>query len=170
MDDTNDIERARNRRVTELVTTIADALTSARELEDLVSIPEIMDAAMASLDRDTATRVIQFVVGGDGGIGGGAPLQKVVARLFREAPTLGPDQAPAVECHLMLRNSPAMLHGVLSVTPEGTLRLMTPTEMPDPHTGKPRTVLAEQFFDWDELVSIAMIREVTAAPSLIRSS
>ena len=92
------------------------------------------------------------------------PLRKVVERLFAEAPKLTApdgtpraDQAPALECHVVLQAGQA-IQGSLSVTPEGTLRLLAPNQIGKP----PRLVMVEHFFDWNQVADIAVVREVEA--------
>lgn len=100
------------------------------------------------------------------------PMELVLARLFAEAPKLEDasgnsvaGQAPALQCHIVLRPG-VTLQGVLSQTPEGMLRMLTPTQIPDPTGGRngARTVLAEQFFHVSDVVAVAIERPVTASP------
>lgn len=93
-------------------------------------------------------------------------MEVLIERLFAEAPKLeGSDgkpvegQAPALQCHIMLRPGHT-LQGALSITKEGMLRMLTPTEIPDPQTRRTKTVLAEQFFDYDDVVAIVLERDV----------
>ncbi len=85
--------------------------------------------------------------------------REVLRRLFDQAPKLegAPDQAPAFEAHVLLRGAPMQFSGILSTTPEGGLRLMTPTK----ENGKP--IMIEQFFDYSDVTSVAVVREVTAS-------
>jgi len=89
-------------------------------------------------------------------------MRQVIDRLFAEAPKLDgggkadPAQAPAIEVHILLRSgAPIQFSGVLSTTPEGTLRLMTPTKNGD---GKP--CMIEQFLDYADVTSVAVVRDV----------
>jgi hypothetical protein len=98
-------------------------------------------------------------------------IKRVLDRLFAEAPKLtdasgspDPTQAPALECHVMLRSGGA-IQGALSVTPEGTLRMLCPNQI-----GK-RPVMVEHFFDYEQIADIALFREVKAGegPRIITS-
>ncbi len=94
-------------------------------------------------------------------------MRQVIGRLFDEAPKLqtqdGKDdasQAPALEVHLLLRSgAPIQMSGILSTTPERTLRLMTPTK-----NDKGQPCMIEQFFDYSDVTSVAVVREVQATP------
>ena len=70
-------------------------------------------------------------------------------------------QAPAFECSVILRTLPMQLSGSLSRTPEGALRLLSPTEIQDTTTKRQKTVLAEQFFEIEDVVTIVLQRDVT---------
>jgi hypothetical protein len=92
-------------------------------------------------------------------------MRAVITRLFAEAPKLtGPDgtpdpkQSPALECTVVLKGG-FQLMGALSLTPEGTLRMLCPNEMGRP----PRPVMVEHFFDYEQVADIALIREVKAS-------
>lgn len=96
-------------------------------------------------------------------------MRYVIARLFAEAPKLTDedgspraDQAPALECHVVLTSGQQM-QGALSTTPEGTLRMMTPNQQIDPRTRQPMglPVMVESFFDYDQVSCIAVVRPVT---------
>jgi hypothetical protein len=107
---------------------------------------------------------------------GRKPMGKVIDRLFAEAPKLQDasgnpveGQAPALECVVVLATtSVPPISGVLSRTPEGALRMMSPAEIPDP-TKDPRTkatkpVLIEQFFEERDVIAVVLQRDVTASP------
>lgn len=103
-------------------------------------------------------------------------ISRVIDRLFAEADAtrgagLGADQAPALECYIVLRPG-VTIQGSLSDTPEGTLRMLSPVEVNDPN-GRPnakKLVMAEQFFERSEVVAIAMQRDITSTTSnLVRS-
>jgi hypothetical protein len=95
-------------------------------------------------------------------------MRKVITRLFAEntPPTVDgagkPDetQAPAMDVHILLRSASIQFSGILSTTPEGTLKLLTPVAQ----QGQP-PVMIEQFFDYADVVSVALVREVKATPS-----
>jgi hypothetical protein len=107
-------------------------------------------------------------------------MRATIARLFAEAPrmtlpdgTPDPSQAPALECYVLLRGCPAAIQGIVSTTPEGGLRMMTPSEVadkdapPPAHPRAPRPtkmVMIEQFFDYEDVITIAVQREVKASP------
>ncbi len=101
-------------------------------------------------------------------------MERLLERLFAEAPKMTdgagkPDdtQAPALNCHIILRSG-QMLQGSMSVTAEGLLKIGTVAEVPDPsakassfggsHTKK--LVLAEQFFSVNDLVCVAVERDI----------
>jgi hypothetical protein len=89
-----------------------------------------------------------------------ANLQKLIARLLREAPTIYPttngetEQTPAIECVVMFNNSQTV-RGSLSTTPEGLLRLLSPG------SDGSGPLLIEQFFDYDAVMAIALTRQIT---------
>lgn len=71
-----------------------------------------------------------------------------------------PGQTPAIECAVMLRGMPQAMQGALSETPEGGLRMLSPSP----------GVLVEQFFDYADVLVVAVQRAVTLdGPSIIRS-
>lgn len=96
-------------------------------------------------------------------------MRKVITRLFAEnsPPTVDgagePDetQAPAMDVHILLRSASIQFSGILSTTPEGGLKLLTPV---DGKNGQ-APVMIEQFFDYADVVSIAIVREVKVTPS-----
>lgn len=101
----------------------------------------------------------------------GMPMERVIARLFREAPKLedgkGKEifgQAPAIpEVQIMLKAG-GLVQGAMSVTPEGTLRTMFVSKDKDN-----RQVMVEQFFDVSDVAMVAVPRELPtlAAPRRI---
>ena len=64
--------------------------------------------------------------------------------------------------YVTLRGFPHPIQGVLSTTPEGTLRMLSPAQAPNPNgrPGRPVAVLVEQFFGYEDVVSIAVTRDV----------
>jgi hypothetical protein len=97
-------------------------------------------------------------------------MRALIDRLFAEAPKLThpdgtprDDQAPALECQIMLKAG-GQIGGSLSVTPEGTLRLLSPMHM-NPKTGPLELVMVEHFFNYEEVSDIAVIRKVDTTPS-----
>ncbi len=99
------------------------------------------------------------------------PSWSTIQRLFKENPSPLPDQAPAIECGVMLRGLPVTLEGSLSETPEGGLRLLTP----DPRQERPikpgtPVKMIEQFFDYKDVMVVGIRRQVTLdATRIIRS-
>jgi len=90
------------------------------------------------------------------------PSWATIQRLFKENPSPLPDQAPAIECGVMLRGVPVTLTGSLSETPERGLRLMSP----DPAQERPirpgtPVKMIEQFFDYEDVMVVAVRRAVT---------
>ncbi len=90
-------------------------------------------------------------------------MKRVIDRLFAEAPKLtdakgqpDPTQAPAVQCQILLKAGGGIV-GALSVTPEGTLRLLAPNQNKN---GQP--MMVEHFFDYEQVADIAVVREMKA--------
>ncbi len=88
-------------------------------------------------------------------------MRSLIARLFREGPKMtdasgkeDASQAPALACMIVLRASVPPFEGILSTTPEGTLRLMSTI------TVQSKPVLVEQFFTYEDVVSIVLQRVV----------
>jgi hypothetical protein len=95
-----------------------------------------------------------------------------IQRLFKENPSPLPDQAPAIECGVMLRGVLVTLTGSLSETPEGGLRLLSPDPAQE-RSIRPGTPvkMIEQFFDYEDVMVVAVRRAVTMeAPRIIQSS
>jgi len=98
-------------------------------------------------------------------------MRRTVDRLIdTEAPVLTDDkgnkvsnQVAAIDCVIMF-SSGATIRGALSRTPEGTLRMMSPAKEGD------RTVLVEQFFGYEAVTAISIVREVKVAPVARRGS
>lgn len=88
------------------------------------------------------------------------PMKRLIERLLAEAPPLGavgtpaPGQTPAIECIVLLSGAAQAMRGSLSTTPEGTLRMMSVGNEGN------RPVLVEQFFTYEAVLSIALIRAV----------
>ncbi len=93
-------------------------------------------------------------------------LTLVINRLLAESSTTStsplPPQAPAVECVVMLRGTGHPIRGVLSRTPEGFLRMMSPEQ-----DEQRRPFFVEQFFDDADVVAIALRRDITATESRV---
>jgi hypothetical protein len=97
-------------------------------------------------------------------------MRAVIDRLFAEAPKLThpdgtprDDQAPALECQIMLRAG-GQIGGSLSVTPEGTLRMLSPMQLPK-RGGAPELAMVEHFFTYEEVADLAVIRKVDTTPA-----
>lgn len=102
-------------------------------------------------------------------------MTRQIERLFAEAPKLEngdgspvEGQAPAVECFVVVRGLPTAINGVLSRV-DGLLRMLTPTEITDPATRRPKRVFSEQFFRVEDVVCIAMMRDITAGSTIVSS-
>jgi len=95
------------------------------------------------------------------------PSWALIQRLFKENPSPLPNQAPAFACGVMLRGVPVTLEGALSETPEGGLRLLSRGSV-IPGGG---ISMIEQFFDYEDVMVVAVQRQVTVdAPHIIQSS
>lgn len=97
-------------------------------------------------------------------------MKRVIDRLFSDAPKMtdgagkpDPTQAPALQCHVMLKAG-GSIQGALSVTPEGTLRMMAPNQIGQ------KPVMVEHFFDYEQVADIAIFREVKTEGSRIVTS
>lgn len=94
-------------------------------------------------------------------------IYDVIQRLFREHPSPLPDQAPAIECAVMF-HSGASVQGALSEATGGGLRMLT---NPDPNQraqrGKLRMI--ETYFDYSDIVSVGIQREVEIVAPKIAS-
>jgi hypothetical protein len=126
-----------------------------------------MESAMDRLKERLAEPVPTMVPTGDP-ISGWAPstfnpMWILIQRLFKSNPSPLPDQAPALQCHLVLRGMAHAISGVLSETPEGTLRMLSPAGPAD--RGKPLTMV-EQFFAYEDVLTIAL--ECQVAPEVSR--
>lgn len=94
------------------------------------------------------------------------PMRVTIHRLLDEAPRPIPDQAPAVECAVMLRGGGAPIRGVLSETREGMLRMLCPYLDQRGQPVMPAS-LVEHFFLYSDVMVVAVIRTVTAEPPRI---
>jgi len=95
----------------------------------------------------------------------------LLERLFAEARAQvlhgDPSQAPAIQCHLLLRGQPQPIFGSLSMTPEGMLRMLTPTRVQHPGDARAKDILLEQFFRHTDLLAIMIEREIHVERSRI---
>jgi hypothetical protein len=96
-------------------------------------------------------------------------MRETVERLFAEAPKLtntdgSPQdgQAPAMECMVMMRSG-AVISGVMSVTKDGALRMLTQGTR-NSNGSRQVPILVEQFFDFSDVMMVAVERQVTASP------
>jgi len=98
----------------------------------------------------------------------GKAMYRLIDRLFRdEAPALTdaagalvPNQTPAIECMVLFQSGGA-IRGSLSRTPEGMLRMLSPGQEGN------QQVLVEQFFDYDAIAAVSLIRRINATPGRI---
>lgn len=90
-------------------------------------------------------------------------MEALLERLFREAEADRPGhagQAPALECFVMLVTASG-LEGVLSTTPEGTLKMLSHSK-----DEENRPILIEHFFPYETVVSVSLRRAVTPVPRI----
>jgi len=87
-----------------------------------------------------------------------SPTISTIKRLLAEAPAPLPNQAPAIECGVMLPSG-AQFMGSLSETPEGGLRMLSAAP-PQQQTKRGVVQMLEQFFDHSDVMVIALRREV----------
>lgn len=94
-------------------------------------------------------------------------LKKLIARLLDEAPKMeGVDpttQNPAFECQILLKTGYRAV-GSLGLSPEGLLRFMAVGKADD---GSNRHVIAEHFFDYDDLAMVVAIRGNAEPPRIV---
>ena len=90
-------------------------------------------------------------------------MRRQIEKLFEEAAAQRQaavaDQAPALECAVVLVGFSVPCRGVLSKTDEGMLRMMYPIDPASPTKG-----LMEQFFHYRDVLSIGVVRAVNAEP------
>jgi hypothetical protein len=79
-----------------------------------------------------------------------------------------PGQSPAIQCAVILRGMSTALQGALSETADGGLRMLSPSVAAPGHPlGRE---LVEQFFDYSDVLAVAVQRTVTLdGSSIIRS-
>lgn len=107
--------------------------------------------------------------------------QTLIERLLTEATphpqgTQVPGMTPAIECAVVLRGYPTPIHGALSTTPEGGLRLLSPTGAPPasarqgPDAGVKRMLFVEQFFAYEDILVVGLMREMQLTAPLIHTA
>lgn len=166
-------ETARNARAMQLATDIGDlARDIVARLEELagdvdLSGPEIHGLLLDQHSEFPAWDIIYAswatmfpaaaMAKNDG------PFGRLIDRLFREAPKLEDasgkpvsGQSPALPDVQITFKSGQRMPGVLSITPEGTLRLGTPAR--DPDTSQP--ILVESFFDISDIEMLSLPRKM----------
>lgn len=96
------------------------------------------------------------------------PMKTLITRLFNEATILtGNPMVDAVrgtlpgnadprflECQLVLKNGYAVA-GIMTTTPEDTLRLVSPAKKPDNSM-----IMADHYFDYDDVMTIVIGRDL----------
>ncbi len=91
-------------------------------------------------------------------------MRRQIDKLFEDAaaqrPPSAAEQAPALECAVVLTGYPVPCRGVLSKTADGMLRMMYPLDPTNPGKG-----LMEQFFHHRDVLSIGVVRAISAEPS-----
>ena len=93
-------------------------------------------------------------------------MRRLINRLLDESPKLempghgaDDDQTPAMEATVTIRGLMQPISGVLSLTPEGTLKLLIQV----PGKAGELPALMEAFFDYSDVNTIAVERAVTAS-------
>lgn len=111
-----------------------------------------MEAAERMADRIDAEAVPPFL----------APrsIETTIRRLLTDAPAPLPNQAPALECAIMLVNGHPV-EGILSESPDGGLRMMSANTDPRIANERGVTHMIEQFFDYADVICIAVRRKIT---------
>ena len=92
---------------------------------------------------------------------GARSVERAIRRLLAEAPAPIPGQTPAIECGVMFAGGGA-LEGVLSETPYGGLRMMSPNrDQQAGRTARGDVPMVEQFFSYDDVIVVAIRRTIT---------
>jgi hypothetical protein len=91
----------------------------------------------------------------------GLRMKAVIERLFASQAKVADNDTPALECFVVLKAGQS-LEGALSVTPEGTLRLLAMNQRRGPRGEVGPMVAVEHFFDYEQVADIAVVREITA--------
>lgn len=151
------------------------AVAAAQHVMQAQQLFQNMVTACGSEEAAT-TELAKHSPAAAGMLGSKTPIQRVIDRLFDEAPKLlgsdgepRPDQAPALECTVHL-GAGGEVTGSLSVTPEGTYRMLSQANtagLPKEHPFHNRPMLVESFFGFDEIVAIAVMRDLTGEASAV---
>ncbi len=95
------------------------------------------------------------------------PTKTMIWKLLDEAPRVAEGDAPAIQCHVLLRGQIQPMFGSLSRTTFDGLRLATVSRVQHQSQAE-RTVLLEQFFDADDVACLMVEREIKMeAPRII---
>ena len=89
-------------------------------------------------------------------------MRRLINRLLdesSESSQLDDQQTPAMECNVTIRGLMQPLSGALSITPEGTLKLLVRVAG---KAGEAPTLM-EVFFDYTDVTTVAVERQVTAS-------
>jgi len=98
------------------------------------------------------------------------PVIAALRREFAQAVSPLPDQAPAIECGVILSGIPQPFMGSLSETPEGGLRMLYPEPGQKPGGGDGTVSMVEQFFDYEDVLSFGVRRTVSVElPRIVHS-
>lgn len=81
------------------------------------------------------------------------PTRHAIARHLAAAPKIAETDEPAIHCFVLIRGAQSSVAGSLSTTPEGGLRMLSPTE-------KGSSTFVEQFFDYEDVVVFAVLKEI----------
>lgn len=95
-------------------------------------------------------------------------IYDTIQRLFREHPSPLPDQAPAIECAVLFHGG-ASIQGSLSETSDGGLRMLSPNPDPSARPARGKVAMVEQFFDYSDIVMVAVRREIEVVMPKIAS-
>lgn len=95
-------------------------------------------------------------------------MRRLINRLLDEAPKVSEDSLPAIECNITIRGLLQPMSGILSIAPEGVLKLLVPPQ----NVPGQAPMLLEVFVDYADISSIAVHRKVEAAvaPRIIQAS
>lgn len=170
-----DAEDRKKKRALELASDISDLVTDlAARIEEMnteldLTAEEIhsilLDQGMGMPGWDIAYEAWAQVFPA-AALGKGLGLERVLSRLFREAPklehadgSLVPKQTPTIPEAMVILRSGAQLQGALSMTPEKTLRIGVIAIGKTPE-GARRESLLEQFFEVGEVTMVAIPRDL----------